>query len=179
MKGVFWKEGEAFTNSMSLIVSLLVRYPAIATVSFDPRHKSLQFTFVIARPLAKEEFEPLHRTVTDSLEVAAVLNGRAPRILKMTCSAHEGMSFLEVKRDVDSLMPEEIALLTTLIDQHFEKDLVREQDETLEEEDQALQEEMIEHMLEDLKDSRPEKKLIGFREDGRVMVFNRASLQHK
>ena len=34
---------------------------------------------------------------------------------------------------------------------------------------------MIEHMLEDLKDSRQEKKLIGFREEGRVMVFNRAS----
>ncbi len=178
MKGIFWKEGESFTNSMSLIVSLLVRYPGIATVSFDPAQKSLQFTFVIARPLSSPEFERFGQTIRDSLETVANLNGRVPSLLELSLSGYEGMSFLEVKRDIDSLVPEEIALLTSMIDQQYDRELVRELDETLEEEDQAIQEEMIEHMLEDLKDSRQEKKLIGFREEGRVMVFNRASF-HK
>ncbi|MGE5529238.1 MAG: hypothetical protein ACM3X6_08870 [Patescibacteria group bacterium] len=178
MKGIFWKEGEAFTNSMNLIVSLLVRYPGIATISLDPVQKFLQFTFVVKRSLTLPEFERFSGTVTESLQAHAELNGRAPRLLDLRLSKFDDLSFLEIKRDIDSLQPEEIALLTTLIDQEFGGELVQDQEETLEEEDQAIQEEMIEHMLEDLKDSRQEKKLIGFREEGRVMVFNRAGL-HK
>ena len=178
MKGIFWKEGESFTNSMSLIVSLLVRYPGIATISFDPASKSLQFTFVVARPLTPPEFDRFVGTVKESLAVLLNLSGRMPRLCDLNLSAYDGMSFLEVRRDIDSLLPDEIALLVSLIDDEFEGELVRDQDETIGEEDQAIQEEVIEHMLEDLKDSRQEKKLIGFREEGRVMVFNRASL-HK
>ena len=177
MKGVFWKEGEAFSNSMNLIVSLLVRYPGIATINYDPGHKSLGFTFVVAKPLSETEFHRLSTKVKDSLETVAELNGRRPVIMDIGLSDHDGLSFIEIKRDIDTLFFEEISLLTTLIDQEFGGELVTEQDETLEEEDRALQEEMIEHMLEDLKDSRQEKKLIGFREEGRVMVFNRASLR--
>ena len=162
MKGIFWKEGEAFTNSMSLIVSLLVRYPGIATVSFDPVQKALQFTFVIARPLSAPEFETFGTRIRESLETVASLNGRVPVLIELTLSGYEGMSFLEVKRDIDSLMPEEIALLTALLDQQFGGELVRELDETLEEEDQAIQEEMIEHMLEDLKDSQAGKEINRF-----------------
>jgi hypothetical protein len=176
MKGIFWKEGEAFTNSMSLIVSLLVRYSGIATVSYDPTQKTFQFTFVVARTLQKQEFEQFASKLRDSLDAAANLNGRAPNILEVEMSPYDAMTFLEVKRDIDSLLPEEISLLNTLVEGAFEGELVCEQDVALEEEDRMLQEEMIEHMLEDLKDSRQEKKLIGFREEGRVMVFNRTSL---
>ena len=178
MKGIFWQEGESFTNSMSLIVSLLVRYPSIATISLDPALKSFQFTFVIAHLLSSSEFERFAQRVKESMETVVNLAGRAPRLLDLSLSRFEGLSFIEVKRDIDSLLPGEIALLAALIDEEFEGELVRDQEEGLEEEDQVIQEEMIEHMLEDLKDSRQEKKLIGFREEGRVMVFNRASF-HK
>lgn len=177
MKGVFSKEGEAFTNSMNLIASLLVRYPGIATVSLDPEQKSLAFTFVVARPLSRSEFRRFVATVKENLGAVANLLGQSPALLEVNLSHHEGMSFIEVKRDIATLAPEEISLLTTLLDQEFGGALVREQDEALEEEDKAFQEEMIERMLEDLKDSRQERKLIGFREDGRVMVFNRATVQ--
>ena len=63
MKGIFWKEGESFTNSMSLIVSLLVRYPGIATINFDPAQKSLGFTFAVARPMSQEDFQGFATTV--------------------------------------------------------------------------------------------------------------------
>lgn len=176
MKGIFWKEGEAFTNSMSLIVSLLVRYPGIATISLDPEQKTLQFTFIIARTLSASEFQALTKKIRDSLEAMAMLVGREGLQIDLALSGDNNMSFLEIKRDINSLLPEEIALLTALIDLEFQGELICDQDDAMEEEDQALQEEMIERMLEDLRDSRQEKKLIGFREEGRVLVFNRASL---
>ncbi|NLG84802.1 MAG: hypothetical protein GX493_09420 [Firmicutes bacterium] len=177
MKGVFSKEGEAFTNSMNLIASLLVRYPSIATVSLEPEQKSLGFTFVVARPLTHPEFRHFVATVKKNLGVLADLLGQPPGLVEVKLSHHEGMSFLEVTRDIATLTPEEISLLTVLLEQEFGGALIREQEEFLEEEDKAFQEEMIGRMLEDLKDSRQERKLIGFREDGRVMVFNRATVQ--
>ncbi|MCL6614350.1 MAG: hypothetical protein K6U03_07030 [Firmicutes bacterium] len=177
MKGVFCKEGEAFTNSMNLIASLLVRYPGIATVSLDPEQKSLGFTFVVARPLSRPEFRRFAAILEENLMAVADLIGREPMLMEVNLSDHDGMSFIEVKRDIDTLAPEEISLLTALIDGEFGGARVREQEEALEEEDKAFQEEMIGRMLEDLKDTRQERKLIGFREDGRVMVFNRAIVQ--
>ena len=38
-----------------------------------------------------------------------------------------------------------------------------------------VHEEMIRNLLADVTDASQEKKLIGFREEGRVMVFNRTA----
>ena len=98
--------------------------------------------------------------------------------MKLAYAEYDGLTFLEIIRNIESLTQEEIALITGVIREFFEEYLLLDQEDTLQEEDTVLQEEMIEHMLEDLKDSRQEKRLIGFREEGRVLVFNRANL-HK
>ena len=76
MKGIFWKEGESFSNSMSLIAFLLVRYPEIGSVRFDPQQKTLQFSFVLVKALAKEEFEPFKDNLLLSLNNMTQLQGR-------------------------------------------------------------------------------------------------------
>jgi hypothetical protein len=178
MKGIFWKEGESFSNSMSLIVFLLMRYPEIGSVRFDPDQKTLQFSFVITKKFTGEEFEPFREKLLGSLSAIAELQGKQLEMAKIIFAEYEGLTFLEITRDIDSLNQEEIALIIGVVQQYFEGFLLLDQEESVQEEDTVLQEEMIEHMLEDLKDSRQEKKLIGFREEGRVLVFNRANL-HK
>jgi hypothetical protein len=178
MKGIFWKEGESFSNSMSLIAFLLVRYPEIGSVRFDPVQKTLLFSFVLVKALTNEEFEPFKDKLLLSLNNMALLQERECGTVEISYAEYDGLTFLEIVRNIESLTQEEIALITGVIHEFFEEHLVLDQEETLQEEDTILQEEMIEHMLEDLKDSRQEKRLIGFREEGRVLVFNRANL-HK
>jgi hypothetical protein len=178
MKGIFWKEGESFSNSMSLIAFLLVRYPEIGSVRFDPGQKTLLFSFVLAKALSKDEFESFKDKLLLSINNMVQLQERDAGTIEISCAEYDGLTFLEIVRNIESLTQEEIALLTGIIHDFFEEYLVLDQEEALQEEDTILQEEMIEHMLEDLKDSRQEKRLIGFREEGRVLVFNRANL-HK
>jgi hypothetical protein len=178
MKGIFWKEGESFSNSMSLIAFLLVRYPEIGSVSFDPEQKTMQFSFVLVKLLEQTDLALFTEQLTLSLNSMSQLQNREMGQLQVTCNEDEGLSFLEIVRDVDSLSQEEIGLIIGVVQQFFEGILLLDQEEAAEEEDVLLQEEMIEHMLEDLKDSRQEKKLIGFREEGRVLIFNRTNL-HK
>lgn len=178
MKGIFWKEGESFSNSMSLIAFLLVRYPEIGTVRFDPDQKTLQFSFVLVKELTREEFEAFRERLALSLSAISDLQGRKHGQTEITYNNCDNLTFLEILRDIDSLSQEEIGLIIGLVHQFFDGNLLLDQDEAVQEEDVLLQEEMIEHMLEDLKDSHQEKRLIGFREEGRVLVFNRANL-HK
>lgn len=178
MKGIFWKEGESFSNSMSLIAFLLVRYPEIGSVRFDPEQKTLQFSFMLIKALSGDEFDTFKEKLLASLSSIAQLQDRGLGRTEVSYTEYEGLTFLEIIRDIESLNQEEIALIIGVVQQFFEGYLLLDQEETVQEEDIILQEEMIEHMLEDLKDSRQEKRLIGFREEGRVLVFNRANL-HK
>lgn len=178
MKGIFWKEGESFSNSMSLIAFLLVRYPEIGSVRFDPVQKTLQFSFVLIKSLTQQDYETFQEKLLLSLNAISQMQSRDTGQIEVTSNEYDGMTFLEIMRDIDTLSQEEIALIVGVVQQFFEGYLLLDPDEAAQEEDVVLQEEMIEHMLEDLKDSRQEKKLIGFREEGRVLVFNRANL-HK
>ncbi|HYH04598.1 MAG TPA: hypothetical protein VEC37_16015 [Bacillota bacterium] len=178
MKGIFWKEGESFSNSMSLIAFLLVRYPEIGSVRYDPEQKTMQFSFMLVKALDDEALALFKEKLTLSLSSISQLQGREMGLLQVNYTEDGDLGFLEITRDVDSLSQEEIALIIGIIQQFFEGFLLLDQEDTAGEEDVLLQEEMIEHMLEDLKDSRQEKKLIGFREEGRVLIFNRTNL-HK
>lgn len=178
MKGIFWKEGESFSNSMSLIAFLLVRYPEIGSVRFDPDQKTLQFSFVLTKAIDETDCNNFSDQLNLSLSSIAQLLGREIGLVEINFTDYQDLTFLEITRDIDSLSQEEIALIIGVVRQFFEERLLLDQEDSVQEEDEILQEEMIEHMLEDLKDSRQEKKLIGFREEGRVLVFNRANL-HK
>jgi len=77
------------------------------------------------------------------------------------------------QRDLDTLAQEEINLIVELFRQYFNKNLVTEDHEHLIEEDLLAQEEMIDNMLESIKDSTEDKYLFAFREEGKVLVFNK------
>lgn len=177
MKGIFWKEGESFSNSMSLIAFLLVRYPEIGSVRLDPVQQTMHFSFILTRPLADSEIDKFKDVLILSLESLGELNQHETGQVEIQNAQDGSLTFLEISQEIASLSQEEISLTIGLVRLYFGGILLSEQEDGIQEEDMALQEEMIEHMLEDLRDSRQEKQLIGFREEGRVMVFNRANLQ--
>ena len=100
------------------------------------------------------------------------LNNQQPTVLKISCHQSQGFSFLELKRDIISFSQDEIPLVIGIIASRYGQDIIKDQEEGIAEEEQLFQEEMIDHMLEDLKDTRQERRLIGIREEGRVMIFN-------
>ena len=58
-----------------------------------------------------------------------------------------------------------------IIASKYAEEIIKDQDEGIAEDEQLFQEEMIDHMLEDLKDTRQERRLIGIREEGRGNDF--------
>lgn len=161
------------TDSVGLLISILVRYPEVATVDFDPEKHLLKFTFIYSQVLGKDELENLHDKLINSIEVYYLLEGKEPKFISLNHQVCSNLTMIEIQRDVDTLVQEEITLMVNLFHQYLHTNLVTEGNEQLFEEDLIAQEELIEHMLENIKCSKQEKSLFAFREEGKVLVFNK------
>jgi len=161
------------TDSVGLLISILLRYPEVATINFDPDHHLLKFTFIYLQVLGNNELKTIKEKLLDSIEVYNHLEGKETRFVSLTHQVCGNLTLLEVQRDVDTLAQEEITLIVELFRQYLNTNLVTEDNEQLIEEDLLAQEEMIDHMLESIKDSTEDKCLFAFREEGKVLVFNK------
>lgn len=160
------------SDSVSLLISILVRYPEVATINFDQENKVLKFTFIITGIIDEMVLNDFKKGLINSTEVYNMLENQKPTILEINEQLAEDFTLLEVKRDVATLTKEEISLYISLLRIKFNKSIVAEMNEMLEE-DLLMQEELIEHMLENIKFTNQDNSLIAFREEGKVLVFNK------
>ncbi|MCL6558590.1 MAG: hypothetical protein K6U74_07260 [Firmicutes bacterium] len=160
-------------DSVGLLISILVRYPEVATINFDPEKHLLKFTFLYSQVFGDEELGNLKAKLLDSVEVYNHLEGKETRVVSLSHQICDNLTIIEVQRDVDTLVQEEINLIVELFHQYLNTNLVTEESDQLIEEELIAQEEIIEHMLESIKYSTQDKYLYAFREEGRVLVFNK------
>lgn len=172
--GFSYKGGrEELTDSVGLLISILVRYPEVSTINFDPGKQLLKFTFIYSQVLGDNELASLKGKLLDSIEAYNLLEGKETLLIAINHNVCDNLTMIEVQRDVHSLAQEEITLIVELFRQYLNSNLVTEENERLFEEDIIAQEEMIEHMLQCIKGSAENKYLFAFREEGRVLVFNK------
>jgi len=164
------------TSGVSLLVSILVRYSEISTVTYDPEIHSLKFCFMISYPFIESDFKAFEEDFLLKLLVYwDVIRINEKKTVAVTCDNVDQMMRIEVCRDISTLTAEEISLMTTIISQRLGEHLIKDRCEGLTDEDIFIHEEMIRNLLADVNDAAQEKKLIGLREEGRVMVFNRTA----
>ncbi len=164
-------------NSVSLLISILVRYPEIATVNFVPQGKVLRFTLMVSGPVSGDIWEAFTGGLRERVEAyAALVHGMSPT-LQVERRDYSEVSLVEISRDAATLTQEEISLIIEFARAQLGPSLITEGPvaDVAFDEDIVFQDEMIENMLEDLKETIQHRKLIGFREDGRVFVFNKQS----
>ncbi|MEW6276327.1 MAG: hypothetical protein AB1556_14625 [Bacillota bacterium] len=170
---VQYKGKEDVTSSAGLLISILARYPEVATINFDPAGRILKFTFIASRVLLPKELSAIKKNVLDSIEVFNLLARKKTKVGSISCRECDHLTILEVQRDIDTLVSEEIALIVQLLRNFLGEHLVTEANEAFLEDDMLLQEEIIEHLLESLKGTTEDRYLFAFREEDRVLVFNK------
>jgi hypothetical protein len=69
VKEVRSKEVDGSSASIGLLVSILVRYPEICTVSYTPDAKMLGFSFMVSRRLEDDEVQGFRSRALDSISV--------------------------------------------------------------------------------------------------------------
>jgi hypothetical protein len=168
-----FKGSEDVTDCVGLLISILVRYPQVAAINFDPWKQLLKFNFICSRLLNDNELESFKKYLMNCIQSFNYLERKDAVLIEITHQVFEDLTLIEIKRDVKTLVQEEIALVVEIFNQFWEGVLVSDINESIIEEDLILQEEIIEHMLESVRGSTEDKRLYAFREEGKVLVFNK------
>lgn len=164
---------EHISDAVNLLISILVRYPEVGAINFDPDKQTLKLTFMLANVPSPEEFTAIKKLMVASIATYHMLEGYEQAACDVELSKYDKVAMLAIRRDVGTLSKGEIALIITLIREKFKDLLVTDNNDTMLEEDLLIQEELIENMLESIKTEQAKHSLVGIREDGRVFVYNK------
>ncbi|NPV26010.1 MAG: hypothetical protein HPY81_00860 [Firmicutes bacterium] len=163
----------AGSDSVELLTSIMMRYPEVGTINFEPARRLLKFTFILSQVVTNKEIDLFREKLVTMVDAYNHLEGREPGVVEVTATFCKQLTLLEISRDIESLDYDEIALLMAILHQQFGSLIMTEESEGMLEEEILLQEDLIRQMLESLRCCEQEKKLVAFREEGRVLVFNK------
>lgn len=170
---VKYKNGDDVSDSIGLLISILVRYPEVGSLNFDPLSHELRLTFILSGEVENTKTQEIKQVIIDSVEMYHQLEKIRPQVFIVEWNNNDNYTIIDVKRDIDTLTRNELAFIMELFHTHFSTFLIAENNEDVWEEDLKIQEEMIGHMLECTKNGMTDKKLIAYREEGKVLVFNK------
>ena len=97
------KPQEDVSDSIGLLISILVRYPEVGTINYDPLNQQLKFTFIFSRVLEENELVNFKKIVRESIETYNKLEGRIPVFVDSSYHLCESFTMFEVTRDVGTL----------------------------------------------------------------------------
>ena len=167
------QEKENYTHEISLLVSILIRYPQISSLHYDPHQEMIQFGFLVSEEISKERILDFEKILNSSLEAFHHLDCNDDVLLEIAVQHMENVTSIEISRNVNTLTRDEISLLVMLLQDAFTHHLVMDIHDPTMDEEQQLQEEIIDSMLMDLQAGAHDRNFIAYREEGRVMVFNK------
>lgn len=162
------------SDGVNLLITILMRFPQIGTVHFDPKNRTLQMTFILSLNMSDDEFAPIMKKSMDCLSAYHRLIDRKPSMLSLDYKSSLPFSIFSITRDLFSVTRGEISLIINLLSEEFPDHLVIENPVGIEiPEDIGMTDEWIDNMIENVRQQRSKKHLTAFREDGRVLVFNK------
>lgn len=167
------REDIDISDSVNLLISILVRYPEIATIRFDSNKKMMKLTFMVSEPMAESVFTQLRQTILESIDVYQMLQGTADSATDIKMAVYDGVTVITLYRDINTFSKGEIAMTITLLRDHCREKLIIDRNDAVPEEELVMQEQMIDSMLEQVKGVQSVTSFVGIREDGRVLVFNK------
>jgi len=155
-------------SQVDLFVAVLVRFPQISTIHYDPEANVLRLAFLLKE--AEQDFQKLVNSFEAHLALFHNLRGEVTTVASLKRTSTREITVLEVFRDLATVSLSELNLMVTLIGDFYGDALVQE-GQQMEEED-ALEHNLLIESLLMSNTWRTRERLTGFRENGKVLVFS-------
>lgn len=157
----------------TLLISILLRFPEVGSVRFLPDNGRIAFTFLLRPSENAVCLAAFERSVCAHLEAFSSVAKSEPGFVSVECKTYGTLTVVEVVREMAVFSRRELPLLISLIRDHFGDALVAEAGQTLRSDEEMLEEELIDDILEDVRIAGHWREIMGFRDAGRVLVFNK------
>jgi hypothetical protein len=158
-------------DTVNRVVALLVRFPELHSVRSSPADATLTLSFAVRERLDRATTRVLSERVGEHVRAFLDLRGDEPAKIGLTCDRDTAVSFVHVTRDAASFAREELELLVALFADQFGDRLVRDGDAVPADDDPIARDEQVEVALDALRDPTQRQRLVGFREEQRVLVY--------
>ena len=168
-------KNEQARPGVQLLASVLVCFPEIESVSYDPHESLLTMDFVVRAQLSPVEIEKFAALLGESIETFHVIEGSVASTMDFSYEQHDALTILHLARRMDVLSERELNLIVQLLTERFGEDLLIDAHggETLDVEFRMLQHETLERMLIAVREIPLRDRLVGIRERDQVIVYNR------
>jgi hypothetical protein len=162
-------------RDVEILATLLVAYPQVSRVTFDPEKKALGLVFLCRGPSGAKRRADLCRVYADSIEVFLRLTNRTPRVVKAGWEKMGDVYCFQVERDVASISPEELNVTADLVAERADLVLATDEVELPENaEDYSWSARLfLQEMLEQVRNLQSPRKLVALREGEKVLVFDK------
>ena len=161
---------------VQLLGSLLVCYPEIAAVTYDPKRDNLELTFMVRQPLppgkAPDEFADF---LQESLEAYHDLEAGYYIWSSVDAEEQGDTLLIHVARNLMDLSRGELEVMAELMVDRFGDKLMVDShtEENLEPDFAAMHSELLDRLLDQAPDIIIKERMAAVRENDRVVVYNR------
>ena len=171
----FGKKKKPNMDGINLLISILVCYPEIGTVSYEPSRSALHFAFAMKEVPKRQAYEDVGMLIKESIKSYHSLEGFQDADVEIFLEGQGHTAFFHIIRDVKTISQGEISMLSTIMREHFGNILIMDPDNgtAAYEMEQEAHEDAIDHMICNLKVSNGTNRMVGIREEGRVLVSNK------
>ena len=171
----FRKRKQMDSDGIHLLASILVCFPEITTISYEPEDESLKITFALQKPMEQAGFDELAQFLAESVHTYHALEGFFDSHVDFSMETHNKLSFLHMTRDIATVSRGELSLVAALVKERFGDALVMDHQGcgAVDPDFAAAQEETLDRMLGNLRSINLSGRLVGLREGDNVVVFDR------
>lgn len=160
-------------DCVNLLTSVLIYYPEISKISIEPDEK-IYINYIIQKILTDEEIEKTRILLEECLKSYHYLEKTQVECDEVKINIEEKATFITIKRDMKTFSHGELRLINTLINEEFGELLIMDTDKIpMIDSTMLAQMDLIDTMFASLKINPVVEKMIGIREAGRVIVFNK------
>lgn len=165
------------SRQYSVLIATILRYPEVASVTFDPFAREVRSQFLVRRVLSESEREAVRERVTDALSAYAALERKTEANQELRVTPGDGVTTVAATWRADDLEPQEIGLLIEFLRDQVGDDLLIDAEpmasgEDGGEEELYMGEELIAEKIADLTRLRGERRLVACRDEGRLIVYH-------
>lgn len=160
-------------KDVEVLAALLVAFPQISTVTFEPKKRGLDLVFLCRSPVSKTKRKKLQTLYLQSMEVYQSLTNQKGGTVHCHWEILDGLHSFHVERDVASLSTGELRLTVSLIAQEIPVVSDPEDQGTNGGEFSFSMGLLLQEMLDRVRELKCSKTLVALREGERVIVFHR------
>ena len=161
---------------VQLLGSLLVCYPEVAAVTYDPRRDNLELTFMVKLPFPEGKgMDEFAEFLQESIETYHDIESGCCIWCSVTYEQQGDTLLVHVVRNLADLFRGELEVMADIMLDRFEDSLLVDShtQSNLEPEFAAMHSELLDQLLDQAPDIIIKERMAAVRENDRVVVYNR------